>query len=68
MQASKEGSGMGPTSAVDLFYASGRRKCLPSCALVLSPATLDEDDDDDDDVRFDLHIAQAQAQAQETWN
>lgn len=63
MQASKEGSGMGPTSAVDLFYASGRRKCLPSCALVLSPATLH-----DDDVRFDLHIAQAQAQAQETWN
>lgn len=65
MQASKEGSGRGPTSAVDLFYASGRRKCLPSCALVLSPATLQEDDDDDD-VRFDLHIAQAQAQ--ETWN
>lgn len=58
----------GATSAVDLFYASGRRKCLPSCALVLSPATLDDDEDEDDvdDVRFDLHIAQAQAQ--ETWN
>lgn len=53
----------GATSAVDLLYAFGRRKCLPSCALVLSPATLGEDVDD---VRFDLHIAQAQAQ--ETWN
>lgn len=53
----------GGTSAVDLFYASGRRKCLPSCALVLSPATHGKDVDD---VRFDLHIAQAQAQ--ETWN